>query len=169
MTQVVTSHDFKEARPKGRPPVSLDQRVCSSCGRPYSRDGFYHLKNGLPYSACKKCKNRPRDRRAYRRSVAGLASDFFMTIRRRDPHTDLSVAWLKDRLTRGICEVTGIAFDLSLLSGSRNPFGPSVDQKQPGAGYTQANCHMVVWCYNAAKGTGTHDDVLKLARALVTK
>ncbi len=44
---------------------------------------------------------------------------------------------------------------------------PSIDRIVPSEGYTDENTQVVVWAYNAAKGIGTSNDVMILARALV--
>lgn len=62
--------------------------------------------------------------------------------------------------------MTGLNFDQNWF-GPRRAFTPSLDRKDPALGYTEENSQMVVWIYNAAKGTGTHADVLALAAALV--
>lgn len=77
----------------------------------------------------------------------------------------LSESWVADRLNAGVCEVTGLAFRVDKC-GPRNNFCPSVDRKDPDKGYTDENAQMVVWIYNAAKGAGSHDDVLLMAEAL---
>ncbi len=78
---------------------------------------------------------------------------------------DLTPDWIAARLEAGRCEVTGLAFEMR--GGlARNSLTPSIDRKIARLGYTQANCQMVVWIYNCAKGVGTHDDVMTLVRAL---
>ena len=54
--------------------------------------------------------------------------------------------------------MTGIEFDLSFGKAHARPFGPSLDQIKPGAGYTEENTQVVVWIYNAAKTNGEHED-----------
>lgn len=76
---------------------------------------------------------------------------------------DLDHDWVSSRVGSGHCEVTGIEFS---VTGGRDPFGPTIDREVPALGYIKDNCRVVVWAYNAAKGCGTHDDVLKLAVAL---
>jgi len=81
----------------------------------------------------------------------------------------LTHEWIASRLALGSCEVTGIPFNFSRDgrgSGFKNPFIPSLDQILPNLGYTPENTQIVVWSYNAAKGAGSHEDVLKLAKAL---
>lgn len=77
---------------------------------------------------------------------------------------DLDLEWIAERIERGFCEVTGLPFDL--ITG-RSSFAPSLDRINPSKGYTKDNVKVVAWAYNAAKGAGTHDDVLRLAQALV--
>lgn len=83
---------------------------------------------------------------------------------------DLTVEWAQAKLATGLCEVTGIPFDFARGSTTQhNPFRPSIDRKDTSLGYTRDNCQMVVGIYNQAKGTWSHEDVLKLARALIEK
>lgn len=76
---------------------------------------------------------------------------------------DLTPEFVESRLRSG-CERTGIQFD---FAGGRGPFSPSVDRVRPGEGYTQDNVQIVVWCYNAAKGDWSHDDVVRMAKAVL--
>jgi len=79
---------------------------------------------------------------------------------------DLTPAWVADRLHNGVCEVTGLPFDFVTEDDKRNPYAPSIDRKDSRRGYTQDNCQMVIWMYNAAKGEGADDDVSLMARAM---
>lgn len=107
----------------------------------------------------------PHDR-AYR-----LWNDARQRARRSDLPFEITLDWLKAKIDAGTCEVTGINFDTALGPGSGrgNPFGPSLDQKVPGAGYTPDNTRVVCWMFNLAKGTNTDADVMKLAKALVQR
>lgn len=49
------------------------------------------------------------------------------------------------------------------------PFAPSLDRVDPKLGYVTTNVQVVCWSYNQAKGQWDHQDVLVLARALVSK
>jgi len=75
---------------------------------------------------------------------------------------DLTNEWAIKRWT-GKCEFSGIEFDTSYtgMKGCR-PFSVSIDQRDPGKGYTQDNCWFILFAYNAAKGQGTIDDLKKL-------
>ena len=76
---------------------------------------------------------------------------------------------LTKRVMAGRCEVSGLTFDLSRDARETyvRPFAPSLDRRVPELGYTMENVQVVAWVYNAAKGQGTHEDVLALARALL--
>lgn len=81
---------------------------------------------------------------------------------------DLTAEWAQGRWT-GFCELTGIAFDMTLpgRSGPRT-FAASIDRIDPKAGYTQANCRFVIFAVNAMKVQGTDADMYRIAVALLT-
>lgn len=66
---------------------------------------------------------------------------------------DLDEDEIVDRVLNGRCEATGAAFDLVDVGtlAVKNPFGPSLDQKVPGAGYTKENVQIVLWGWNLLK------------------
>jgi hypothetical protein len=78
---------------------------------------------------------------------------------------DLDQGWIEQKLARGTCSVTNMSF----VFEPNSPFVPSLDQREPGIGYTKANCQVVVWCYNMAKGDWGHDILVQLAKALVAQ
>lgn len=74
------------------------------------------------------------------------------------------------RFERGVCEVSGLPLDFAGSDEKHlTPFAPSLDQIAPGEGYTPTNTHVVCWIYNQAKGQADLQDVLRLARALVSR
>tara|TARA_R110002012_G_scaffold127969_1_gene280235 strand:+ start:486 stop:776 length:291 start_codon:yes stop_codon:yes gene_type:complete len=81
---------------------------------------------------------------------------------------DLDESWLKEILEKGKCQVTGLPFEFEVdaTNNGFRSFTPSLDRTDPTKGYTKDNTKVVVWIYNGAKGVGTHEDVMKLARAL---
>lgn len=79
----------------------------------------------------------------------------------------ITVDWVLERLNAGRCEVTDIPFRRSGVVGLRSSFSPSIDRKEPALGYTPENSRLVIWCYNSAKSSGTDEDVMKMAEALV--
>lgn len=77
----------------------------------------------------------------------------------------LPKSWFLDRIQMP-CQVTGLNFSFDTSIGSRNMLGPSVDRINPDEGYIPGNCQMVILSYNLAKNTGSHADVLRMAKAL---
>ena len=74
--------------------------------------------------------------------------------------------WCEERWT-GRCEVTDIEF---VLSTKRSPFlfSPSLDQIIPGLGYTPENSRFILHAANALKGEGTDEQMLEIAKSLVS-
>lgn len=106
--------------------------------------------------------------RAYRATPTGRGSRLFEGAKKRarehGMEFTLTKEWVVEKVKSGICEVTGLPFE---LTEGRNAFAPSLDKRDPNLGYTPENVDVVVWCYNTAKGVGSYDDVLKLAKAIV--
>jgi hypothetical protein len=87
---------------------------------------------------------------------------------------DLTREWIQERLDRGVCEISGIPFFFNdvWFTGGRHlasPFIPSIDQIHPGEGYTKQNTQIVCFIYNTAKSVFKHEDVITLAKALISK
>lgn len=163
-------------------------KSCSTCKetKPLTDFGFAkQSKDGHNYQ-CKKCRiisvaashaKHPQTQATsqfrYTLSPAGRGVRLYIGMARRSTAKgtafDITPEWITQRILKGTCEVTGIPFDLAVDprgSGYKNSFGPSLDQTVPGKGYTQDNTKLVVWAYNGAKGTGSHEDVMKLAKAM---
>jgi len=68
-------------------------------------------------------------------------------------------------LARGACDVTGLAFDF----GPSGPWRPSLDRIKPNRGYVKGNVQVVVWIYNTAKQQYSHEDVITLANAVLSR
>ena len=66
----------------------------------------------------------------------------------------------------GVCEVSGLPFDLRRGLGRRSPFSPSLDRIDPKKGYVKGNVQVVVWCYNAARGDWGDEVLNTLVQAL---
>ncbi len=86
---------------------------------------------------------------------------------------DLTPAWIREKLEKGQCEITGLSFDLTNRNmgvkgpGNVQKYAPSLDRKDRTKGYTTDNVQMVVWMYNVGKSTYTHEDLVEFAHALV--
>lgn len=144
-------------------------KICSLCDRDLPRSAFSPHANapdGLQ-ARCKKCCATAC--RAWNRSPEGRTNRLLRAARERASARgqafDLDVAWLLPKIEAGVCEATGEPFDFNTSYSSR-VWSPSLDRINPLVGYTKNNTQVVAWIYNAAKGVGTHEDVLKLARAI---
>lgn len=76
---------------------------------------------------------------------------------------DLEEARIAEIIDWGFCEATGIGFG---TYKERRMLSPSLDRIDPKKGYTHDNVRVVCMLYNCAKGTGTHEDVMLLVKAL---
>lgn len=65
------------------------------------------------------------------------------------------------------CQLTGIEFRQPPVSGVVGPFSPSIDRVEPGKGYVRGNTRVVLMAINAAKGTGTDEDLIFIATKLL--
>jgi len=77
---------------------------------------------------------------------------------------DLTYQWIQTKIENGFCQITKIPF---VLTSSHHPFAPSLDRIDSNKGYTKDNIQVVILIYNTAKRQFHHDDVMKMAQALV--
>lgn len=65
---------------------------------------------------------------------------------------NLTREWVRERVLKGHCELSGIAFSFERQAGPwrRDPLTPSIDQIIAGAGYTTDNCRVVLNILNLA-------------------
>lgn len=84
---------------------------------------------------------------------------------------DLDRDWFEVRLAAGVCEMSGLPFDLreKIGLGGRGPNSASVDRKDPSGGYTKANCRMVLWWINRAMVNLGEDYALNVFRSIFVK
>jgi hypothetical protein len=82
----------------------------------------------------------------------------------------LTKEWVEDRLKLGVCEVSGVPFNMASTGkkGVRK-FAPSLDRQNPKLGYTKENTRVVVWIYNLWKSTYSDDEVIDFAEILLRR
>ena len=147
---------------------------CNKCGHTKPRSDFYRSvakADGLN-SCCKSCSLAASY--DWRNTIPGRAKAMMATSRRRARELkvpfELTEAWYTQRLTAGVCEVTGLPLELSAAAGQddihQRPWTPSTDRTDPTRGYTPDNVKMVCCIYNQAKGRATHADVVRFAKAV---
>ena len=76
---------------------------------------------------------------------------------------DLDEDWIRGKLALTACEVTGIPF----AGSGQEPYALTIDRENNSIGYVKSNCRAVVWIYNNAKSQFTHEELMKMSRALV--
>jgi hypothetical protein len=66
----------------------------------------------------------------------------------------ITTEWVESKIIKGVCEVTGIPFDLSPSNFKRmNPFAPSLDRIDSGSrDYSEENTRVVLASVNVALG-----------------
>jgi hypothetical protein len=87
---------------------------------------------------------------------------------------NLTVEYIEKILKNGVCQVTGLKFDLQPYEEGRDTrkksmHAPSLDQIEPSKGYTICNVQVVVYNYNTLKSCGTAEEALITAKALVAR
>lgn len=78
----------------------------------------------------------------------------------------LTAEWAAARWT-GRCEVTGLEFKIGQRTAGPKFWGPSIDRITPELGYTPDNCRFVLWAINSFKNSGTDEDMIIVARAIL--
>lgn len=125
--------------------------ACPRCGSEFERSGHRAT------TVCQGCRSKDHRKRLsddieYRaRYIWGHAK---RRARKSGLHFSLTTDWVLERLERGICQETGLTFDLKVLpqGGPSNPFCPSLDRIIPKFGYTKNNCRLILLCLNSALG-----------------
>ena len=74
---------------------------------------------------------------------------------------------LSDFIDATHCQLTAIEFRQPANSGIVGPFSPSIDRVEPEKGYVRGNTRVVLMAVNAAKGTGTDEDLIFIATKLL--
>lgn len=113
----------------------------------------------------------PRYRKNYRAKVISMLPWKYMLrsrkidAERKQLPFDLTNEWAAARWT-GRCELTGIEFVVNDKPGP-HPFSGSLDRIKPELRYVQNNCRFILFACNSAKGSGTDEDLYKVAEALM--
>jgi hypothetical protein len=86
------------------------------------------------------------------------------------PPPDFGSPWIEEKILAGVCEVTGLAFDLTSQTSdtvhAKNPWVPSIDRIDSSKPYSKDNVQLVVYMYNVCKAEFAHKDVVKFRRAV---
>jgi len=154
-------------------PGSESLRICSDCGseKPDSEFSLTGWKKTYR-SLCKVCRNKAaRELHQMRKgSTSSRASQLVAGAKSRAAMKglpfDLTVSWVQKALDSGVCDATGIPFDMATKRGWNTP---SLDQTQAGKGYTLQNTRVVLFGLNAACGTWGENRVIEMANAIMKR
>lgn len=151
--------------------AKTDEMQCTNCG--HAKPAFTFSKTGYKNTyrtVCKDCRNEAARQwgQIRRTSTSSRASRLISGAKARSMAKglffDLDTTWLQEKLDRGCCEATGIAFDMAVQRGWNTP---SLDRLRPAEGYTKANTRLVIFALNAACGTWGENKVIEIAEAVL--
>lgn len=125
----------------------------------------YYKENAVFLRAQRRIYNKKGRKELARKNpiLARLGHKKWSAIKRKGLNFTLDANWAKANYT-GCCALTGIKFD---TKSKITPFSATIDRINNKKGYTEENSRIILFGVNALKGTGTDEDVLKIAKALV--
>jgi hypothetical protein len=86
------------------------------------------------------------------------------------PVPDFTSTWIEEKILAGVCEVTGVAFDLNTQTSNtvhaKNPWVPSIDRIDSSKPYLKDNVQVVIYMYNVCKSEFSHNDVVAFCKAV---
>ena len=112
--------------------------------------------------------------RAYAMSDRGTVTKLLNYARDRsklyDVPFELDRDWLREKLERGVCEVSGLPVQrISPGDYRTHPYAPSLDRIVPALGYVKSNTRLVLFAVNRAMSDWGDEVLLTIARAIVNK
>jgi hypothetical protein len=143
--------------------------ICTSCGRDKEQTSFGSGRAG----ECNTCaKSRWNANNAVKLRAQRLHGNAQKRAKANGwPIPDFGSPWIEEKIVAGVCEVTGILFDLTSQTSdtvhAKNPWVPSIDRIDSSKPYTKDNVQLVVYMYNVCKSEFAHKDVVKFCRAVV--
>jgi hypothetical protein len=157
---------------------------CENCGRIFTIPKTKRRGRTQKY-CCHRCGvlfhcRHVRDKKTHKTRIAKYFADnperrFLastkISAKKRGLAFDLSIDWFKERLDRGVCEVTGLPIKIKQYkegdTGQRGFYSPSIDRIDNNVGYLASNCRMVCWGYNLGKHQFTDRDLNALSISLL--
>ena len=105
---------------------------------------------------------------SFLKTAAGRACLLLTGARARAKRGGLEVTltneWVRERLEKGVCEMSGIPFHSGPKErNTTSPYSPSIDRIDSSKGYTPENCRVVLWALNAAFGHWGEETFRKIA------
>ena len=164
-----------------------DYKLCSDCEQWLHLDNFHKnraQRDGFS-NGCKSCmserkkqqyRSKPQTAieygKTYRSSLIGASNSLLYSARvrakKRNIECSLSREWIKSKLQAGICERSGIPFNMNANEGKK-PFAPSLDKVDNNEGYNFANTAVVCDAYNRGKGPYPDIDFIAMCCAVAER
>ena len=116
----------------------------------------------------------PEQRRKYAITHKGRATKMWHNAKRRAKTTEaevsITVDWIAERLTTGVCQYTGLPFDLNPVNEfSSNPYSPSLDKINPQIkDYTPENTRVVLTAVNKTLNEYGDQTMLPILKAMIS-
>jgi hypothetical protein len=152
--------------------TEVSVKTCSTCKTTKPFSGFHknHTKADGYNHLCRDCMKAVSQ--AWRDKPKGRAKSLWTSSKKRADERgwefDLTPEWIEAKLLAGVCEATGLPLELTGETTKHfRPWTPSLDRTDCTRGYTKDNVKVVCWMYNQAKGVSSHNDVIRLAKALI--
>jgi len=147
-------------------------KTCKACNIKKVNGDFYKHRNNKDGLAgyCRTCMNVFNTKRYD--SLEGKAKTMVLAAKARakskNLEFDLDEKMIAPRVIKGVCEFTGIAFDLSYKTESfKNPFSPSIDRIDSSKGYVLSNIRVVLTAVNTALGEDGEEVMYPILKAMV--
>lgn len=143
---------------------------CRHCGVAKPRLEFSKNGSGGLRMVCQECRNAAHREWHHARRLDSshrarrLCSSAKVRAAAKGLHFDLTPEWIQRRLDAGICEASGLPFDMTMARGWNTP---SLDRVKPELGYLQTNVRMVVFALNAGCGDWGENRLIEAVRAVL--
>jgi hypothetical protein len=145
-------------------------KLCDTCGRSDKQTSFGSGKSGECNSCAKVRWNKNNQVKVRAQRLHGNAQKRAKYMGW--PALDFSSIWIEEKILAGVCEVTGIPFDLNTCVTNsvhaKNPWIPSIDRIDSSKHYCKSNVQLVVYMYNVCKAEFSHADVVKFCRSMAS-
>jgi hypothetical protein len=138
--------------------------LCNLCKKTKDSTKFV-IDRGMPGGLTRRCQEcLIKARKIDHESIEGRARTL---VQYKERKSNLSRSWAEERLRHGVCELTGIPFDLSNADlKKRNWRSPSIDKIDPNGEYTVENCRMTIYGVNAMMNNWGVGPILEVADAI---
>ena len=117
------------------------------------------------HNQCKNCRKFKYQKLRCRDPARSLFQNSAANAVRRNVEHSLTYEWVRERVERGVCELSGVPF---VFGGNKHPRNPSIDRIDSSRGYTPDNCRIALWMLNAGKNDA-EDQVFVDALRLVAE